>query len=387
MPREDWRRRSGEGCVCALTQGRERRGAVAITTKEELYEAVKDARKVLNKHLPGIRPGERDGVSSKTAKDYAKIARARLDIDDPDRGGQLMSGVTRQSWHKVRAALLHEAERHAREQLRLCDALQRAWRASGTEDEKQDALKLASQAAGRARTAAYALVWVSQEEPPSDRSEPKASKRRSLPPAKDGDWRVQLYETATPTRKPSLAVLWAGVRPAELENGVRVEMHQGRVALTVFGAKIGPHSGQEVRRLFFSVETPLGRALAEHAGPGGRCQVITRKATRLNKDFQKLRNVGVVKKGISPYSLRHAFCADLKAEGTDPEDIARAMGHASARSQGRYGSVRQGRGGTGLEYVEGTEAVRTDWNRGVKPGPISASDKPADAFQESRLGL
>lgn len=387
MPREDRRRRSGEGCVCALTQGRERRGAVAITMKEELFEAVKEARKVLTKHLPGLRPGERDGVSSKTAKDYARIGRARLDIDDPDQGGQLMSGVTRQSWHKVRAALLHEAERQAREQLRLCDALQRAWRAAVTEEEKQDALELASQAASRARTAAYAVVWICDKEPPPDRSEPKASKRRSLPPAKDGDWRAQLYETATPTRKPSLAVLWAGVRPAELESGVWVEIYRGQVVLTVFGAKTGPHSGQEVRRLFFSVDTPLGRALAEHVGPGGRRRVITRRATRLNKDFQKLRQAGVVKKGISPYSLRHAFCADLKAEGTDPEDIARAMGHASARSQGHYGSVRQGRGGTGLEYVEGTEAVRTDWNRGAKPGLISVPDKPSDAFQESRPGL
>lgn len=360
---------------------------MAITTKEELYEAVKEARKVLNKHLPSLRPGERDGVSLKTARDYAKVGRARLDIDDPDRAGRLMSGVTRQSWHKVRAALLHEAERHAREQLRLCDALQRAWRGAGTEEEKQDALKLATQAASRARTAAYALVWVSQAEPPPDRSRPRASKRRSLPPARDGDWRAQLYETASPARKSSLAALWAGVRPAELENGVHVEMSKGQVALTVFGAKVGPHSGQEVRRLFFSVETPLGRALAEHAGPGGRRQVITRKATRLNKDFQKLRNAGLVKKGISPYSLRHAFCADLKAEGTDPEDIARAMGHASARSQGHYGSVKQGRGGTGLEYVEGTQAVRTDWNRGARSSPVSPSDKLGDAVQQPGPGF
>jgi hypothetical protein len=59
------------------------------------------------------------------------------------------------------------------------------------------------------------------------------------------------------------------------------------------------------------------------------------------------------------------------------------MGHASARSQGHYGSVKQGRGGTGLEYVEGTQAVRTDWNRGTKPGPVSSSDKPHNALDES----
>ncbi len=362
---------------------------MAITTKEELYEAVKEARKVLNKHLPSLRPGERDGVSLKTARDYAKLGRARLDIDDPDRAGQLMSGVTRQSWHKVRAALLHEAERHAREQLRLCDALQRAWRGAGTEEEKEDALKLASQAASRARTAAYALVWVSQEEPPSDRSRPKASKRRSLPaPKLPEDWRAQAYDAASNTRRPAFAVLWAGARPAEIEKGVEVEFGRDEtVIVRIRGAKSGTHSGQEIRILSFDLGSPVGQALSEHAGPSGRPTVVQRSATRLNKDFAAMRTVKLLPKRISPYSMRHQFCADLKSDGWSPDQIAQAMGHASARSQGNYGSVKQGRGGLGLRGVEATRVVRTEWNRGSKPGPVSAPDKPGQAFEQPGPGF
>ena len=362
---------------------------MAITTKEELYEAVKEARKVLNKHLPSLRPGERDGVSLKTAKDYAKIARARLDIDDPDRGGQLMSGVTRQSWHKVRAALLHEAEKHAREQLRLCDALQRAWRGAGTEEEKEDALKLASQAASRARTAAYALVWVSHEEPPPDRSRPRASKRRSLPaPKLSDDWRVQAYDVATNTRKPGFAVLCAGARPAEVEKGVEVELGgDGTVIVRIRGAKTGTHSGQELRTLSFDLCGPVGQALSEHAGRPGRPVVVQRSATRLNKDFAAMRTRKLLPKKISPYSMRHQFCADLKSDGWNPDQIAQAMGHASARSQGNYGSVKQGRGGLGLRGVEATRVVRTDWNRGTKRGPVSVPDKLGDPFEQTGPGF
>ena len=355
---------------------------MANMTREELFSTVKAVRKFLKEDLPRFRTVERGQVSPETARDYAGLARSRLDLDQPKTAGRLLDGVSRQSWHKTRAALLYEAERHAREQLRLCDVFQRAWRAGETEAEKAEAFQLAAQAASRARVAAKAVAWVTQQEPPQERSEPKASKRRSLP--KSADWRERLYDEATPARKASVAVLWAGVRPAELERGVSLELDQGQVVLTVRGAKCGEHSGQAVRTLYFSPETPLGRALLEHAGAPGKPRKVRRGASRLNKDFAALRKSGKAPEGVSPYSLRHAFCADLKAEKTDPEDIARAMGHASARSQGNYGSVKQGRGGLGLEYVEASRAVRVGWNKGLAASPIK---KVHDPFQEAGPGL
>lgn len=355
---------------------------MANLTKEELFANVRWVRGFLREELPKYRHGAREQVSPETERDYAVLARSRLDLDQPKTGGQLLKEVSRQSWHKTRAALLHEAERHAREQLKLCDTLQRAWRAGKTEEEKAEAFELAAQAASRARVAVKALVWVTRQKPPLERSKPKASKRRSLP--KSSDWRQRLYDEATPVRRASVAVLWAGVRPAELERGVSLEIDRGQVVLKVRGAKCGEHSGQDLRTLYFNAETPLGRALAEHAGTPEKPRSVRRGAARLNKDFAALRKSGQAPRGVSPYSLRHAFCADLKAEKTDPEDIARAMGHASARSQNNYGSVKQGRGGLGLEYIEASRAVRVEWNKGLAASPVK---KVRDPFQEPRPGL
>jgi len=356
--------------------------------KEDLFVMVRETRAILKEYSLGDRASAHHGVSKSTADDYAKIARARLDLD-AEYAGRLMDGVTRQSWDKVRAALLHETARICVDQQRRCDVYQRAWRAAQTDQDREEAFALASEAARLANKAGRAFMWVSVEQPPPDRSRPKASKRRSLPaPKLSEDWRAQAYDAASNTRRPAFAVLWAGARPAEIEKGVEVEFgRDGTVIVRIRGAKTGTHSGQELRILSFDLGGPVGQALSEHAGPPGRPTVVQRSATRLNKDFAAMRTRKLLPKRISPYSMRHQFCADLKSDGWSPDQIAQAMGHASARSQGNYGSVKQGRGGLGLRGVEATRVVRTDWNRGTRPGPVSAPDKPGDAFQESRPGL
>ena len=83
--------------------------ALRIETKEDLFGLVKQTTQLIGE----LRIGERDRpdtVSEKTAQDYAKIARSRLDLGHMS-GGRLMDGVSKQSWSKVRAALLHEAGR------------------------------------------------------------------------------------------------------------------------------------------------------------------------------------------------------------------------------------------------------------------------------------
>ena len=57
------------------------------------------------------------------------------------------------------------------------------------------------------------------------------------------------------------------------------------------------------------------------------------------------------------YALRHAASAELKAaEGSTPQLVAKAMGHASERSQQAYGMRSQGSGGYAIEAV-GINAV------------------------------
>lgn len=339
-----------------------------IEAKEDLFRVVKQTTQLTNE----LRIGERDTpgmVSSKTVVDYAKIGRSRLDLSRID-GGRLMDGVSKQSWSKVRAALLHEAERLCFQHRRECDVFQRAWRAAKTIEERDEAFALAASAAAKANIAAHAFQYVTEEERPDERSQPKRTKRRSLPSPNGRDWREDAFEEISEVKRPAFAALWAGARPTEIEKGVTVRMvihnDQRCVQITIHGAKTGPSSGQEERTLIFSEKSPLGQALLESVEYPGHVVTIQRGAARLNKDFAAMRKSGLIKKGISPYSLRHQFCADLKADGRDPEAIAEAMGHASARSQNNYGSVKQGRGGVALEGVEATRSVRTEWNKGPR---------------------
>ncbi|MCH8491301.1 MAG: site-specific integrase, partial [Oceanicaulis sp.] len=290
---------------------------------------------------------------------------------------RLMDGVTRESWVKVRAALLHEAEKAVTYHRRLCDVSQRAMKA--TKDNRSEALeafRVAVDAAEKANRAVRIFQSVMDAEKPEQRSGPKASKRKSLPPIKAGEWRQAVYDRATPAMQPAIAALWAGARPAEVEKGVELERIFTSTGLAsvirIKGAKLTDHSGQEVRELVVQRGTQLGEALFLQAGDPGSPRHVTRRAARLNKDFAWLRSERKIPSKISPYSLRHAFCADLKADGTDPETIAKAMGHRSARSQNNYGSVRQGRGGLGVISISASQEVRTSWNR----GPDKRNDSP-----------
>ena len=46
--------------------------------------------------------------------------------------------------------------------------------------------------------------------------------------------------------------------------------------------------------------------------------------------------------------FRHQVSSDLKAAGVDKNGIAQVLGHASERTQGRYGKPSKGRAGGGI---------------------------------------
>lgn len=286
--------------------------------------------------------------SDKTAADYAKIGRARIDIDAAG-GGTLMDGVTAQSWHKIRAALLYELQRMKEESalsVRVFDRLDPDFaERMRRQIERCDA----------------AIERVTGAERPGQRSRPKASKRLSLPPLAAGEWRCDVYRAATDTVRPSIACLIAGVRPAELETGVymirSIDDGRRRVHVKVFGAKITAVSGQEERIVTIDAETSAGSIVWRHAGSGSAPALIKRGAARIRKDFAKLREAGKIPQGVSPYSFRHAYCADLKQAQLDRDVIAQAMGHATIKSQQNYGVARQGRGGVRLVSAEATRDV------------------------------
>ena len=284
-------------------------------------------------------------VSEATAADYAKVAARRLDLRAEGRG-DLMKGVSRASWHHHRAALRHEAARLYMGHRRACDRAQKAGE-----------LRKAMGHAQMARRAVEAYTAVSTAEAPENRA-PRRTKRKALP---KGDWQRRAWDVATPAMRPAIAVGWVGARPAEIEDGVTVRrsFDEGGETLVVEipGAKVTQRTGQPWRRITVDPRSDVGRALLEVLGDDQAVEV-QRAAKRISKDWTAIRaHAGG---NASAYSLRHQFAANLKAAKLDPMEIARALGHVSVRSQGRYGSARQGQaGGHGIIAVEAAREVAT----------------------------
>jgi len=190
------------------------------------------------------------------------------------------------------------------------------------------------------------------------------SKRRGLgkvPPL----WRQQLLKACPASSKYFLALLvlmLTGLRPAELQHGVRVTMQGAEIAVIIRGAKVTMIAGQPERTLWFGLDNPLTAYLAKRVqasagagfavsikSPGALCNFVRRLSRRV---FWRRKYV------ISPYSYRHAFASDRKAEKVPPENIGAMLGHAVDRSQRGYGCSSQGRTLCRVVGFAATRAVR-----------------------------
>lgn len=304
-------------------------------------------------------------IHERTWSDYERVARARLDMKR-DNPGQLLAGVSRQSYDHHRAALLAITSRIYSNQRKMMDKAQR-----------EGDLVTATQHARAARRAVDAYRAVMDTRKPIERSAPRKSKRRNLP--RGDDWQRRAWDIATPTMKPAVAAGWVGARPAEIELGISVERTFTTAGMTIIvtipGAKTTERSGQPSRKLYIDPRSAVGEALAEAIPDGEDGVTIRRRAKRISLDWsQRIRPQMGGKP--SAYSLRHQFAANLKAAGLDPVEIAKALGHLSVKSQGRYGSGRQGQGtAPGLITAEAEREVRT--------GPDAASITDPDARDPS----
>jgi integrase len=318
-------------------------GGGAAGVKSVLFERVKEAREA-GKRLGLVERIKAGGeVSEDTAETYAATTRRRIDLDAPG-GGRLMEGVSAASWHATRAALLWGAARAWHKAMRDQDAAQKAGDMAGAMTHARRAL---------AATVAIEAVEAAERPAPTKR---RASKRATLPAAEG--WQRRVFDGATPAQRPAVALLWAtGCRPAEIEKGVDVGRdRQGRLIVRIPGAKVhdGHGAGQPVRLLMIDEASPAGAALAAMLGDAPR-MTVQRSATRLNKDFEAIRRrVGGT---ASPYSMRHQVAADLKAV-MEAENVAAALGHRVTRSQARYGSTRQAKGGAAIMAAQATHPVK-----------------------------
>jgi integrase len=165
------------------------------------------------------------------------------------------------------------------------------------------------------------------------------------------DWRQKMVNASVGSEYhlALMALTLTGLRPAELEKGVRVELTaEGHLAFTVCGAKVTAIAGQPMRQIRMYVGDPVTRRLALHLQATGGKDGIVVSVSDARKFCDDVRALSArlfkrCKYVASPYSFRHAFSADMKTQNVSPQDLAMMMGHVTERSQRGYGSRNQGR--------------------------------------------
>jgi integrase len=155
----------------------------------------------------------------------------------------------------------------------------------------------------------------------------------------------------------------AGLRPAELLKGVRIQAIKNKrgkpvLLMTVEGAKWDGHQkGQQARSVAFFPKTASEKALWELSnGKGG--DFVFKSTPADIRSLNRALNKAV--DGLSCYSYRHAFGGSLKraclAGEMTREEAAKAMGHRSTESLSYYGQPSRS-GGRKLK-AQATDEIR-----------------------------
>jgi hypothetical protein len=193
-----------------------------------------------------------------------------------------------------------------------------------------------------------------------------------------GDWRGMLWAAAReePWLDAYCAAVCSGCRPMELVGGIEVSLVDDVLRLMISGVKLRDgdrprdQHGQSYRTVDVAIDARESRHLARlvqrNSGPvwirydgddfldvdNATCRKKTAEAW--NREILKLgkRALGPIfsegRERLSPYVLRHAFSASMKASGIVPSDQqSMAMGHQSARTISGYGAPWQDRGSSG----------------------------------------
>ncbi|BBV53855.1 site-specific integrase [Citrobacter portucalensis] len=135
-----------------------------------------------------------------------------------------------------------------------------------------------------------------------------------------------------------------GIRPSEMQKGVKLQFENGRIFAVVRGAKVAKDRGQQVRAIGYepdlnnAADKLLLEAIENSPNKVFECVQTKKDYNALRKHFNKYHE------GFSLYSYRHAFASDLKKSGATRRQIAEAMGHRNTVSQEFYGYSKQGKG-------------------------------------------
>lgn len=203
----------------------------------------------------------------------------------------------------------------------------------------------------QARVYAELVKSVVAETRKESRSQKGKSKKIGLKAlSKTGDFRDQLVAGAGKAGLVGILVLSiAGLRPAEIQKGVTLKA-SGEHCLDIHinGVKHTQSTGHERRAQRHDARKwgLTAKLLALVKKAGGKL-LFSRSPDLLREDIKRATKRAKLPITIAPYTLRHRFAADLKKAGWSPVEIAKAMGHASTRTGGRYARKQSGGSGTG----------------------------------------
>lgn len=163
-----------------------------------------------------------------------------------------------------------------------------------------------------------------------------------------------------------------GIRPAEMQKGVKLTFKDGMIYALVKGAKVSDDKGHKHRAVGSSVRD------------GNKCDQVIMEAiynnngevlaTQTKKDYDSLRKYfNNHYNGTSLYTYRHQVASDLKKAGVSKTQIAEVMGHRTTESQVHYGYARSSRGGRSMVAKGSNEVIISpDIKDYLKPKPAPA---------------
>ncbi len=177
------------------------------------------------------------------------------------------------------------------------------------------------------------------------------SKKNQLPLLKDG-WQDKflLHNERSPTYcDAGVLMRFCGLREAEFEAGVDVELKQQDVIVKILGAKVRPGiSGQPWRIMKLNADL-LPRRFLEKLKVASRLKIaVSPEGFRQHVKRTTEEVIGRVMDGdrrvwLTPYLFRHALVTDLRYAGWEQQDIARVLGELAVDTVRVYGRrVRSG---------------------------------------------
>lgn len=347
--------------------------------------------------IPNPRDFARDQVklhkgklSAKTIADYQKKVRRLEVLRGPDGTPPDLTKIsgTRRTFYAYRAAFVWDAVQRAKAAMNARDKAQKA----GDDATAQHLMRVIKQAAvdlyayrvgdGQTATAHANLARLGLYDDPIPSTYAQAKKDGTTPSPRHGSmkkttnaimrlmpgdqWRDRIWQRLTKIKSPWLTYTavasLTGCRPTEIE-GVHVSRdNAGNLFVTIQGAKTNDGHGQPTRTLTLCnvPARPEFAHLYKLAPFTVKGPEVKNHANAFAKALERAAKASFTPKApsMSPYVYRHALASDLKADKTDPQQLAFILGHSVERTQRYYGHTASGTKGNRCVTGMGSQPVK-----------------------------